>query len=281
MLTYRIVSNSNPALFSAGPAIDNNGTLTYTPAPNATGTATIGVTVQDNGGTDLGGVDTSATLTFKITVVASKKLTAAGPADSWVGVKSSADVGTRFDLKAEVLKNGVVVAKGQLDCVSLGSSSAAFDKYKALMADINLTALSLPASLVSGDTVSLRVSVRIAQSGYTRTKGTATLWFNIPASTAENSHLHAKIGGSAIKYNLVGSSSNPAVVRVEDRFGHDRPDTVGRRARGQERRRQSVQALRDLDGRHAVRVSRLRATWIPRGGGLRAGAGLRWTCRGA
>ena len=42
--------------------------LTYTAAPNATGTATITVALQDNGGTANGGVDTSAPQTFTITV---------------------------------------------------------------------------------------------------------------------------------------------------------------------------------------------------------------------
>jgi VCBS repeat-containing protein len=48
-----------------------SGTLTFTPAPNASGSAVIGVTVQDDGGTLNGGSDTSATHTFTITVVPS------------------------------------------------------------------------------------------------------------------------------------------------------------------------------------------------------------------
>ena len=57
-----------PALFSAGPAVAADGTLTYTPAANANGTATITLTLSDNGGTANGGVDTSAPQTFTITV---------------------------------------------------------------------------------------------------------------------------------------------------------------------------------------------------------------------
>ena len=34
-----VTGNTNPALFSAGPAIDPTGTLTYTPAANANGSA--------------------------------------------------------------------------------------------------------------------------------------------------------------------------------------------------------------------------------------------------
>ena len=59
-LTFNVTGNDNPALFAAGPAVDANGTLTYTPSPSTGGTATITITLQDNGGTANGGVDTSA-----------------------------------------------------------------------------------------------------------------------------------------------------------------------------------------------------------------------------
>ena len=63
-----VVSNSNAGLFSVQPTISSSGTLTYTPATNANGSATVTVYAQDNGGTANGGVDTSATNTFTITV---------------------------------------------------------------------------------------------------------------------------------------------------------------------------------------------------------------------
>src|SRR5207253_2267779 len=62
------VTNNNNGLFSSQPALDSNGTLTYTPAANANGSATVTVQLQDNGGTDRGGIDTSAPQTFVITV---------------------------------------------------------------------------------------------------------------------------------------------------------------------------------------------------------------------
>jgi VCBS repeat-containing protein len=67
LLTF-IVTNDNNALFSVQPAIDASGTLTYTPAPNANGFATVTVQIHDNGGTANRGVDTSVAQTFKITV---------------------------------------------------------------------------------------------------------------------------------------------------------------------------------------------------------------------
>ena len=54
-----LVFNSNNALFAAQPAVAPNGTLTYTPAPDTNGTASVIVTLRDNGGTANGGVDTS------------------------------------------------------------------------------------------------------------------------------------------------------------------------------------------------------------------------------
>ncbi|MFO0841893.1 MAG: tandem-95 repeat protein [Gemmataceae bacterium] len=69
-LTF-LVSTDNPALFSAGPAIDPvTGTLTYTTAKDANGTATVTVQLQDNGGKADGGQDTSAAQTFTITITA-------------------------------------------------------------------------------------------------------------------------------------------------------------------------------------------------------------------
>ena len=59
---------TNPALFSAGPAISSTGALTYTPAANANGTTSISVTPVDNGGILNGGANTGAVETFDITV---------------------------------------------------------------------------------------------------------------------------------------------------------------------------------------------------------------------
>jgi large repetitive protein len=69
-VNFQVTGNTNPALFSAGPAISPTGVLTYTPAANANGTATITVVIHDNGGTANGGVDTSAAQTFVINVTA-------------------------------------------------------------------------------------------------------------------------------------------------------------------------------------------------------------------
>lgn len=53
---------------NGSPSITSTGTLSYTPAANASGTAVISFKLTDNGGTANGGVDESGILTFNITV---------------------------------------------------------------------------------------------------------------------------------------------------------------------------------------------------------------------
>ncbi len=69
-VSFEIVNNSNPSLFSAGPVVSSAGVLTYTPAANQNGDAVIMLTIKDNGGTANGGVDPSGTQGFLISVTA-------------------------------------------------------------------------------------------------------------------------------------------------------------------------------------------------------------------
>ena len=89
--------------------------------------------------------------------VVGSELTAVGPASVWVGLKNSDDVGAKFDLLAEVFKNGSPIGSGQLDGVSSGSSGF----NNAVLRTISL-ALASPVGIGPGDTLSIRLSVRIA-----------------------------------------------------------------------------------------------------------------------
>jgi gliding motility-associated-like protein len=62
------VTHDNPALFAAPPALDAQGNLTFTPAPDAYGTATVSVVLRDDGGTLNGGVDASLPHPFTLTL---------------------------------------------------------------------------------------------------------------------------------------------------------------------------------------------------------------------
>ena len=56
------------SLFSVQPAVNPNGTLTFTPAANANGVSTVTVHSFDTGGTANGGVDVSPQQSFTITI---------------------------------------------------------------------------------------------------------------------------------------------------------------------------------------------------------------------
>jgi VCBS repeat-containing protein len=66
--TYTVANVTNPGLFLVAPAVAPDGTLTYTPTPDAFGESFFDVFVSDSGGTANGGVDTSAAQNFRITV---------------------------------------------------------------------------------------------------------------------------------------------------------------------------------------------------------------------
>lgn len=65
-VSFQIQSDDNAGLFSVTPAVASNGTLTFTPAADTAGSATIKLVAVDNGG----GNDTSGQVTFTITVAA-------------------------------------------------------------------------------------------------------------------------------------------------------------------------------------------------------------------
>ncbi len=62
------MTNDNNALFAAQPAVAADGTLTYTPAGDANGNATVTLVARDDGGVADGGQDASAPQTFTITI---------------------------------------------------------------------------------------------------------------------------------------------------------------------------------------------------------------------
>ncbi len=63
-----LVTNDNTSLFMVQPTISPTGQLTFTPATGMSGKATVSVRLHDSGGTFNGGVDTSAIVTFTVTV---------------------------------------------------------------------------------------------------------------------------------------------------------------------------------------------------------------------
>ncbi len=70
VLSFVVLSNSNPGLFSTPPALSATGVLSFTPAPDANGSATLSVALRDDGGTDNGGVDQSPPVELVLNVTA-------------------------------------------------------------------------------------------------------------------------------------------------------------------------------------------------------------------
>lgn len=124
-------------------------------------------------------------------------LSALGPAQMWIGLKNSDDVGTKFDLLAEVLRNGSVVGSGQLNDVPGGSSGFNNARLQA----VNLARVGA-STFAPGVTLSIRLSVRVAASSGHRS-GTARLWFN---DGVANSRFSATIGGGTNTYFLRSGS---------------------------------------------------------------------------
>ncbi|HKB02974.1 MAG TPA: S8 family serine peptidase, partial [Gemmataceae bacterium] len=68
-VSFETIGNSNPSLFLSAPFVAPDGTLIFTPAQDANGSATIQVRLTDNGGTANGGINYSSTQTFLVTVL--------------------------------------------------------------------------------------------------------------------------------------------------------------------------------------------------------------------
>jgi YVTN family beta-propeller protein len=90
-----------------------------------------------------------------------------------VGLANSDDVGIRFDLRAEVYRNGTqLLGSGQLSSMPGGSSG--FDNSVGLSVPLSL---GVPLQASSGDTLSLRLLVRNACVSSGKNSGRARLWY--------------------------------------------------------------------------------------------------------
>lgn len=109
----------------------------------------------------------------RLSVASTNNLNALSPADMWIGLKNSDDVGTKFDLLAQVYKNGTeLVGQGELDNVPGGSSGF----NNAVKRSITLAVQGSP-TVSPADKLSIKLSARIAStSGHS--SGTARLWYN-------------------------------------------------------------------------------------------------------
>lgn len=88
-----------------------------------------------------------------------RTLVSIGAGEVWIGLKSSDDKGARFDLRADLLKNGVIIQSNEFDCLR----GAARDPKSAVgSVGINPSPGVIDeVKLAPTDTLSLRMSARI------------------------------------------------------------------------------------------------------------------------
>ncbi len=167
-------------------------------SPQASGTFTNTATVSSL--TD--DPDPSNNTATATTAVSLQGLTALSPAKMWVGLANGNDMGIRFDLFAQVFKDGTLIGSGQLNSVSGGSSGF----NNAVLDTIPLT-LAAPVDFPPGTTLGYSLSVRNACSGSGKNSGTARLWYGgRPIDTGSTrdagSRFDATIGGVTKDYFL-------------------------------------------------------------------------------
>jgi hypothetical protein len=177
------LSHNAPGLFIVEPALSSNGTLTYQAAPDVSGTATVQVRLRDDGGTGVGGTDTSAPQTLRIIVnpVNDAPSFAPGPnVNVPLGTAASSLPGW-----AALVRAGPPDESGQgLAFVVEAADKSLFAVQPAVSSAGTLT--FTPAPKVSGDTV---VYIRLEDTGGTDFGGvaaTSTTQFKIAITTNAN-----------------------------------------------------------------------------------------------
>jgi PGF-CTERM protein len=109
------VTTDNNTLFTTRPAINTDGDLTYTPADEVQGNATVNVSVVDDGGTSNGGTDTSANKSFNISIDNKKPQISGFSASN----PSGQDVGISFNSTEQLGSITVTISGAESQTLSL------------------------------------------------------------------------------------------------------------------------------------------------------------------
>jgi hypothetical protein len=139
------------------------------------------------------------------------------PAEVWIGLENNNDAGIRFDLKAEVYKDGNLVGNGVLDSVDGGGSGF----NNAILYSIPLS-LDSPILFNPGDNLSIAIFARNACLGSSKNSGKTRLWYN---DAAANTHFDATIGGVTndyfflTEYKLLNSLGPGPKATIDVRVG--------------------------------------------------------------
>ena len=178
------VSNTNNALFASQPTISSDGTLHYTLAANANGSAQVTVSVRDDGGTEDGGVDISASQTFTIRVLS----VADAPVVTVVGGSFDYD-GTQHGATATITgADGVTIPGVVAFSYSPGGS----------VAPVNAGTYGVVASFTSSDSNytnasgSGTVTITRATATVTAASGTKVYGIERPGADGDGHRLHGR-----------------------------------------------------------------------------------------
>jgi len=114
----------------------------------------------------------------------------------WISLKDPTDLTVKFDLKAEISKENILVSSGQLTSVSPGSGILGFTS--ATLETIPFSS-NTPVTIPQGTVLKLTLSVRNACSGSLRNQGIARLWYN---DSKADSKLGVILGNSVQNYFL-------------------------------------------------------------------------------
>ncbi|MDF1811148.1 MAG: Ig-like domain-containing protein [Verrucomicrobiales bacterium] len=210
-LTFEIIANSNTALFASGPVIAADGTLTYTAAADAYGSAVIDVRVQDDGG----GADTSAIQSFNIIIIPVNDAPVAKADTGSAGENetTSFDV-TGNDTDIDSAAALVVDSIGPVTVVSTNSSVNGIDASGAFSIDgsgqVSFEPGILFDALAAGDTATVSVQYTIRDDQGAFASATLTVTINGENETRENSEEFTGISSlftAFDSYQLFGSDS--------------------------------------------------------------------------
>ena len=216
VLTF-VVTNTASTLFAVQPAISSNGTLTYTPAANANGSATVTVQLRDDGGIANGGVDTSASQTFTITVAS------VNDAPSFV---KGADQVWQVDAGAQTVASWATSlsagpsdeAAQALNFIVTNNNAALFAVQPAIAANGTLTFTPTSVSGSAIVTVQIHDTGGVANGGVdTSAAQTFTITINPKPSLviSDWSGLEGNSGQTPAVFNVTLSAASPVTVTVQ------------------------------------------------------------------
>jgi hypothetical protein len=209
-LTF-LVSNDNMSLFSAQPAIASSGTLTYTTAPDANGSATVTVMLQDSGGTDNFGVDRSAVQTFIISV------TPVNDAPTLAAIADPAAILEEAGAQTVNL-SGISAGGGESQTLAVTVTSdnpglIANPSVTYASADATGSLSYTPAANASGSSV---ITVSVQDNGGTANSGVNFIErsFTVNVTAIHDPATLANIEGSALSYTENETNSITATLTV-------------------------------------------------------------------